>query len=165
MLLEFADQLKQARNFGSLTQFGRGLPKGGEQVVARSLEFQEKIVRAMTDQEKSDLSLVSDNKKSIYCHFCLRCNFSSLESAQFGPDERARVAKECGCRIEDVNSVITKYNWFKEAAKKVAERKREGKPMPKTLTEVRSVINESLWNIYVFFPFNVRYIFCERLKK
>lgn len=44
---EFADELKKARQFGSMTSFGRGLPRGGELSAIKSLERQEEILRAL----------------------------------------------------------------------------------------------------------------------
>jgi hypothetical protein len=44
---DFADELKKARQFGSLTTFGRGLPRGGEMSAVKSLERQEGILRAL----------------------------------------------------------------------------------------------------------------------
>ena len=41
-----------------MAEFGRGLPRGGEEVVKRSLEQQEAVVRAMTREEKDNLELV-----------------------------------------------------------------------------------------------------------
>jgi len=44
---KFADELKKARQFGSMTSFGRGLPRGGELSAIKSLERQEEILRAL----------------------------------------------------------------------------------------------------------------------
>lgn len=43
----FANELKKAQAFGKMTQFGRGLPRGGEAVAARSLQRQEDILRKL----------------------------------------------------------------------------------------------------------------------
>lgn len=47
VLTDFADELKKARQFGSMTTFGRGLPRGGEMSAVKSLERQENILRAL----------------------------------------------------------------------------------------------------------------------
>ena len=60
-LSEFADQLKRARQFGQLTSFGRGLPRGGEASVVASLKRQEDITRALASAVKGD-SKVTDSK-------------------------------------------------------------------------------------------------------
>lgn len=44
---DFADELKKARQFGSMTTFGRGLPRGGEMSAVKSLQRQEDILRAL----------------------------------------------------------------------------------------------------------------------
>jgi len=46
-LADFADELKKARQFGSMTTFGRGLPRGGEMSAVKSLQRQEDILRAL----------------------------------------------------------------------------------------------------------------------
>lgn len=46
-LADFADELKKARQFGSMTTFGRGLPRGGEMSAVNSLQRQEAILRAL----------------------------------------------------------------------------------------------------------------------
>jgi hypothetical protein len=48
---DFADELKKARQFGSLTTFGRGLPRGGEMSAVKSLERQEGILRALARRD------------------------------------------------------------------------------------------------------------------
>lgn len=47
VLADFADELKKARQFGSMTTFGRGLPRGGEMSAVKSLQRQEDILRAL----------------------------------------------------------------------------------------------------------------------
>lgn len=46
-MADFADELKKARQFGSMTTFGRGLPRGGEMSAVKSLQRQEDILRAL----------------------------------------------------------------------------------------------------------------------
>jgi hypothetical protein len=48
---DFADELKKAWQFGSLTTFGRGLPRGGEMSAVKSLERQEGILRALARRD------------------------------------------------------------------------------------------------------------------
>jgi hypothetical protein len=45
VLADFADELKKARQFGSMTTFG--LPRGGEMSAVKSLQRQEDILRAL----------------------------------------------------------------------------------------------------------------------
>lgn len=47
IVADFADELGKARRFGSMTQFGRGLPRGGEMSAVKSLQRQEEILRAL----------------------------------------------------------------------------------------------------------------------
>eukprot|EP00897_Mesotaenium_endlicherianum_P007304 jgi/Mesen1/6601/ME000338S05779 len=112
---QFADQLKKARSYGSLMQFRRGLPRGGENVLARSLEHQEAVIRAMTPAERADPSL-------------------------FGSEGRARVAAQCSCSAADVDDVLNKFEWFRQAEVKVQALKREGKPVPTSFEELEQLM-------------------------
>lgn len=49
---------------------------------------------------------------------------------------KAEVAAECGCTVRDVEDVVAKYEWAKEANRRVMKLKEEGKPLPKSLDEV-----------------------------
>ena len=44
--------------------------------------------------------------------------------------------KHCNCAIADVEDVLAKYTWAKEAQKKIDKLKEEGKPLPKNFNEV-----------------------------
>eukprot|EP00245_Coleochaete_scutata_P013624 TRINITY_DN5606_c0_g1_i1.p1 TRINITY_DN5606_c0_g1~~TRINITY_DN5606_c0_g1_i1.p1 ORF type:complete len:260 (+),score=46.92 TRINITY_DN5606_c0_g1_i1:131-910(+) len=113
----FLKQLRDAQRLGSLASFGRGLPRGGEKVVAQSLKQQEAIVLAMNDEERADPnSLTAEGK--------------------------ARVAKACGCKVVDVDILLQKYDWMKRASRKMVALKKEGKPIPKTMEEVEALMGE-----------------------
>lgn len=53
-----------------------------------------------------------------------------------GTNQKAEVAAECGCTLNDVENVLAKYEWAKEANSRVMKLKEEGKPLPKSLNEV-----------------------------
>ena len=55
-----------------------------------------------------------------------------------GAQQKAEVAAECGCTSVDVENVVSKYEWAKEANRRVKKLEAEGKPLPKTLNEVFS---------------------------
>ncbi|KAL2643806.1 hypothetical protein R1flu_011393 [Riccia fluitans] len=113
-LATFADQLKRARQFGKLTQFGRGLPKGGEAIAQRSLERQEEILR----------------KLSTY----------SLDGQRLTAQNKNEVAAQCSCTVRDVEDVLGKYEWTREANRRVIKLKEEGKPLPKSLDEIEKLM-------------------------
>ncbi|CAM6036584.1 unnamed protein product [Sphagnum compactum] len=108
----FADELKKARQFGSLTTFGRGLPRGGEMSAVKSLERQEGILRALARRDP----------------------------VRVAGQHKAEVAAECGCTVRDVEDVVAKYEWAKEANRRVMKLKEEGKPLPKSLDEVEAMM-------------------------
>lgn len=112
---QFAEQLQKARRFGSLTEFGRGLPRGGQRLAAASLERQEQIIHSMTPEERADLSL-------------------------FGPAQRQRVADACRCHVSDVDNTISKFRWFEEAARRVHANVKAGKPAPTSMEEVEKLM-------------------------
>lgn len=111
----FADELGKARRFGSMTQFGRGLPRGGEMSAVKSLQRQEEILRALHKRDP----------------------------VRVGAQQKADVAAECGCTVFDVENVISKYEWAKEANRRVKKLEAEGKPLPKTLNEVEALMGGS----------------------
>lgn len=53
-----------------------------------------------------------------------------------GAEHKAEVAAECECTVFDVENVVSKYEWAKEANRRVKKLEAEGKPLPKTLNEV-----------------------------
>lgn len=111
----FADELKKARQFGSMTTFGRGLPRGGEMSAVKSLQRQEDILRALYKRDP----------------------------VRVGAQQKADVAAECGCTLFDVENVVSKYEWAKEANRRVKKLEAEGKPLPKTLNEVEALMGGS----------------------
>jgi hypothetical protein len=50
--------------------------------------------------------------------------------------DKINATKHCNCTIADVEHILAKYTWAKEAQKKIAKLKEEGKPLPKSFNEV-----------------------------
>lgn len=61
-----------------------------------------------------------------------------------GAQQKTEVATECGCTTSDVENVVAKYEWAKEANRRVLKLKEEGKPLPKSLNEVSSCMGCSV---------------------
>lgn len=57
-----------------------------------------------------------------------------------GVEHKAEVAAECECTVFDVENVISKYEWAKEANRRVQKLEAEGKPLPKSLPEVCNIL-------------------------
>jgi len=60
-----------------------------------------------------------------------------------GTNQKAEVAAKCGCTLNDVENVLAKYEWAKEANCRVMKLKEEGKPLPKSLNEVEALMGRS----------------------
>ncbi|XP_021891230.1 uncharacterized protein LOC110809652 [Carica papaya] len=57
--------------------------------------------------------------------------------------QKQEAAKQCNCTIADVENALAKFTWAKEAQKKIAKLKEEGKPLPKSLAEVQKLMGSS----------------------
>ena len=55
----------------------------------------------------------------------------NLQSSQ-----KQDAAKQCNCTMAEVENTLARYQWAKDAQKKVEKLKEEGKPLPKSFTEV-----------------------------
>jgi hypothetical protein len=52
------------------------------------------------------------------------------------PSDKINATTHCNCTIADVEHILAKYTWAKEAQKKIVKLKEEGKSLPKTFGEV-----------------------------
>ncbi|CAL5400668.1 unnamed protein product [Camellia sinensis] len=109
-LLRFADELKNARKLGTFKQYIVG--RSSEATFADAFEKQEAIIRYLGGFDNTGENLQSSQKQEA--------------------------AKHCNCTIADVENTLAKFTWAKEAHKKVEKLKEEGKPMPKSLAELRN---------------------------
>ncbi|EIE25885.1 hypothetical protein COCSUDRAFT_60895 [Coccomyxa subellipsoidea C-169] len=56
--------------------------------------------------------------------------------ALFGPAERQRTAEQVGCTVGQVDDCIAKYRWMQHMTARMAQLKKEGKPLPTSIDEV-----------------------------
>lgn len=128
----FAKQLGQARTFGSLASFGRGLPRGGEAAVTASLKQQQDIALALAS--------------------LLRPSAGSGTNLQLAPDGsvpaipaplKEAAAVQVGCAVADVNNFLVKFSWFCQAQAKMEALRAQGKPVPRTFKEVEELMGGS----------------------
>lgn len=89
-------------------------PHVNEAAATRALEKQEAILRALASHDPTGQHL--DVK------------------------QKAEVAVQCNSTIQDVNKLLAKYEWMKEAYLKILQRKDEGKEPPKTLEELEELM-------------------------
>ncbi|PWZ04853.1 hypothetical protein Zm00014a_026809 [Zea mays] len=57
--------------------------------------------------------------------------------------DKINATKHCNCTIADVEHILAKYTWAKEAQKKIAKLKEEGKPLPKSFNEVQNLMGST----------------------
>ncbi|KAF3331384.1 Protein translocase subunit SecA 1 [Carex littledalei] len=53
---------------------------------------------------------------------------------------KSDAVKNCNCTIADVEHILAKYSWAKEAQRKIEKLKEEGKPLPKSFSEVQKLV-------------------------
>ncbi|XP_026664159.1 uncharacterized protein LOC103716789 isoform X2 [Phoenix dactylifera] len=110
-LIEFADQMEKARMLNSFKKFEAGRCSGA--TVSEAFKKQSVILRYLGSIDPTGENLQASHKHDA--------------------------TKHCNCTIADVEHVLAKYTWAKEAQKKIDKLKEDGKPLPKTFNEV-------LWN-------------------
>jgi len=64
--------------------------------------------------------------------------------------DKINATKHCNCTIADVEHILAKYTWAKEAQKKMAKLKEEGKPLPKTFNEVTIRRQARIWSLVCY---------------
>eukprot|EP00250_Pteridium_aquilinum_P008752 c18185_g1_i1 orf=149-868(+) len=116
-LLDCADELKSARRISKVTTLLKKQTHVPEGAVSESLERCETIMRVLANHDPTGQTV----------------------------DERqkAAVAKECGCTIQEINRMLTKFEWMKEARAKLLQMKEKGEELPKTMAEVEKLLKGS----------------------
>lgn len=114
-LLSFADQIKRVRKLQGFAQLVKSNPHVDESAATLALERQEMIIRAIASHDPTGKHL--DAK------------------------EKAKVAVQCSCTEKDVSEALANYECMKQTYSKVLKMKDEGKPLPKTLEEVKNLID------------------------
>lgn len=117
----YASSLKQARRLGGLSGFVHGSSNGKDPTAQGTLRLYEAIIGAMQPAERADV-------------------------AQFGQAERQRVAQEVGCSLAQVEDCMARYLWMRAMTSRLAQLKREGKPMPTSVGELESMLGT--WQQY-----------------
>lgn len=67
----------------------------------------------------------------LYDFYATLCEFQNLTNSH-----KSDAAKHCNCTISEVEHILAKYSWAKQAQKKIEKLKEEGKPLPKSFSEV-----------------------------
>ncbi|BAT88004.1 hypothetical protein VIGAN_05143400 [Vigna angularis var. angularis] len=111
----FADEMKNAKRIGAFKEFMVG--RSSEATFSSAFEKYEAIIRYL-----GVLDPTGEN----------------LQTAQ-----KQEAAKHCSCTIADVENALAKFTWAKEAQKKIEKLKEEGKPLPKSFTEVQKLVGST----------------------
>nr|CAB3467861.1 unnamed protein product [Digitaria exilis] len=107
-LIKFADSMETARKLGTFKNFVAG--RASEATVVSAFEKHSTVLRYLGAIDPTGEKLQNNDK--------------------------INASKHCNCTIADVEHILAKYTWAKEAQKKMAKLKEEGKPLPKTFNEV-----------------------------
>ncbi|XP_020264337.1 uncharacterized protein LOC109840198 isoform X2 [Asparagus officinalis] len=114
-LNDFADQMDKAKTFGMLKKFEVG--RCSEATISESFRKQSSILRYLGSIDPGGENLKTSHKQDAATH--------------------------CNCTISEVENTLSKYTWAKEAQKKMDKLKEEGKPVPKTFTEVQKMMGST----------------------
>uniref|UniRef100_A0A0E0E141 Uncharacterized protein n=1 Tax=Oryza meridionalis TaxID=40149 RepID=A0A0E0E141_9ORYZ len=107
-LLQFADSMEKARKLGTFKNFVMG--RCSEATVVNAFEKHSAVLRYLGTIDPTGEKLKNSDKIGA--------------------------TKHCNCTIADVEHILAKYTWAKEAQKKIVKLKEEGKPLPKNFNEV-----------------------------
>jgi hypothetical protein len=113
---DFGEGLKQARRMGALTGFASGTSSASDPAAQGTLRLFENIISAMTPQEKTEAA------------------------TQFSASSRERIAAEVGCSVMQVDDCVARYRWMRSMTVRMAQLKKEGKEMPKSIDELEAML-------------------------
>ncbi|CAL5038144.1 unnamed protein product [Urochloa decumbens] len=113
-LIKFADSMEMARKMGTFKNFVAG--RASEATVVNAFEKHSAVLRYLGAIDPT----------------------GELQNS-----DKVNATKHCNCTIADVEHILAKYTWAKEAQKKMAKLKEEGKPLPKTFNEIQNLMGST----------------------
>ncbi|CAN6214204.1 unnamed protein product [Urochloa humidicola] len=114
-LIKFADSMEMARKVGAFKNFVAG--RASEATVVNAFEKHSAVLRYLGAIDPTGEKLQNSDK--------------------------VNATKHCNCTIADVEHILAKYTWAKDAQKKMAKIKEEGKPLPKTFNEIQNLMGST----------------------
>ncbi|CAL5052521.1 unnamed protein product [Urochloa decumbens] len=114
-LIKFADSMEMARKMGTFKNFVAG--RASEATVVNAFEKHSAVLRYLGAIDPTGEKLQNSDK--------------------------VNATKHCNCTIADVEHILAKYTWAKEAQKKMAKLKEEGKPLPKSFNEIQNLMGST----------------------
>ena len=94
----------------------------GEDPEVKVLEGQNKVLSAIYDEEKRDISLLTNSVKKHICEVGLNFNFQAAQ-----------------VELADVHDVLAKYKQLNGFHKFLIKRRDRGEPMPETQDELNDI--------------------------
>ncbi|RAL50463.1 unnamed protein product [Cuscuta campestris] len=114
-LLSFANELSNARKVSNWKQYVVG--RSSDATFAEAFAKKEAILRCLGGFDNTGENLRNSQKQEA--------------------------AKLCKCTIAEVENALAMYTWAKEAQKKIERLKEEGKPMPKSMSEIQQLMGST----------------------
>jgi hypothetical protein len=114
----YLTSLRGARKLGGLTGYAAGTSSAGDATAQGTLRLFEGIIDAMAPAERAEPG----------------------SAAAFGPAARARVAAAAGASPEQVDDCVARFLWTRKMSGHMAELRKAGKPMPKSVDEVERML-------------------------
>ncbi|CAL5052522.1 unnamed protein product [Urochloa decumbens] len=114
-LIKFADSIEMARKVGKLKNFVSG--RVSEATAVSAFEKHSSVLRYLGGIDPTGEKLQNSDK--------------------------INATKHCNCTIAEVEHILAKYTWAKEAQKKLVKLKEEGKPLPKSFNEIQNLMGST----------------------
>ncbi|XP_042049809.1 protein translocase subunit SecA 1-like isoform X1 [Salvia splendens] len=114
-LLLFAEEMRKARKLGTLKQFVVG--RSSEATFNDAFEKQEAIIRYLGGVDNTGENIQTKHKQDA--------------------------AKQCNCTLAEVENTLAKFTWAKQAQAKLEQLQAEGKPIPKSMSEIQKMMGSS----------------------
>ncbi|KAJ3694749.1 hypothetical protein LUZ60_000126 [Juncus effusus] len=114
-LTDFADQMDKAKKLGAFKDFVVG--RCSEATITDAFQKHSAILRYLGSIDPTGENLTNIHKNEA--------------------------TKHCNCTITDVEHILAKYSWAKEAQKKIEKLKEEGKPLPTSFNEVQKLVGKT----------------------
>ncbi|CAN6164219.1 unnamed protein product [Urochloa humidicola] len=118
-LIKFADSIEMARKVGRLKNFVSG--RASEATAISAFEKHSSVLRYLGAIDPTGEKLQNSDK--------------------------INATKHCNCTIAEVEHILAKYTWAKEAQKKLVKLKEEGKPLPKSFKEIQNIVGSTPMDI------------------
>ncbi|KAL6909900.1 hypothetical protein ACP4OV_001559 [Aristida adscensionis] len=114
-LIKFADTMEMARKMGKFKNFVAG--RASEATVTNAFEKHSAVLRYLGAIDPTGEKLQTSDK--------------------------INATKHCNCTIAEVEHILAKYTWAREAQTKILKLKEEGKPLPKTFNEIQNLVGST----------------------